>query len=278
MINIVDAHWLKENLDNENLVLIDCRFSLMDKNYGKNSFNKRHIKGAVRVDIETELSGPVTKHGGRHPLPNIESLKDTFENIGINNDSIVVAYDDGDLAGASRLWWILKYLGHDKAYVLNGGINLFESVCGPVTNEIILPKKSNFNISLKEDMVVDMEYVKERLHDKNIALIDCREYRRYTGEFEPIDIKAGHIPNAINFFWKNILNEKYGNNEIKSIDDLKLSFKEFDKYDEIIIYCGSGITASPVSLVLNELNIPHKFYLGGFSDWISYKENLVDTI
>ena len=103
MSNIVDAKWLKENLNNEKLVIVDCRFSLMNKNYGKDSYEKAHIKGAVRVDIETELSSPVKEHGGRHPLPSVEELKNTFENIGISNDSIVVAYDEGDLSGPARL-------------------------------------------------------------------------------------------------------------------------------------------------------------------------------
>ena len=132
MSNIVNAKWLKENLNNEKLVIVDCRFSLMDKKYGKRSYESSHIKGALRVDIETELSDKVSTHGGRHPLPTIDKLKNVFEKIGISNDSIVVAYDEGDLAGPSRLWWILKYLGHKEVYILDGGINDFEEIGGEV--------------------------------------------------------------------------------------------------------------------------------------------------
>ena len=163
MSNIVDAKWLKENLNNEKLVIVDCRFSLMNKNYGKDSYEKAHIKGAVRVDIETELSSPVKEHGGRHPLPSVEELKNTFENIGISNDSIVVAYDEGDLSGPARLWWILKYLGHEKVYVLNGGINEFEKIGGEVTAEETTVKKGNFEVKLQEELKVNMEYVKEKI-------------------------------------------------------------------------------------------------------------------
>ena len=278
MSNIVNANWLKENLNNEKLVIVDCRFDLMDKNYGKNSYEKSHIENAVRVDIETQLSAPVTTHGGRHPLPSIEDLKSTFENIGISNDSIVVAYDEGDLSGPARLWWILKYLGHKEVYVLDGGIDSFKEAGGKVTTNETTVEKGNFEVNLNEDMRVDMEYVKNRLHNKDIAIVDCREHRRYIGEFEPVDKKAGHIPSALNYFWMDILNKNDDKLTIKSDEDLKKHFKELNNYDEVIIYCGSGITASPVSLALNEANIPHKLYAGSFSDWISYDDNEVETV
>ena len=278
MSNIVNANWLKENLNNEKLVIVDCRFDLMDKNYGKNSYEKSHIENAVRVDIETQLSAPVTTHGGRHPLPSIEDLKSTFENIGISNDSIVVAYDEGDLSGPARLWWILKYLGHKEVYVLDGGIDSFKEAGGKVTTKETTVKKGNFEVHLNEDMRVDMEYVKSRLHNKDIAIVDCREHRRYIGEFEPVDKRAGHIPSALNYFWMDILNKNDDKLTIKSDEDLKKHFKELNNYDEVIIYCGSGITASPVSLALNEANIPHKLYAGSFSDWISYDDNEVETV
>ena len=278
MSNIVNANWLKENLNNEKLVIVDCRFDLMDKNYGKNSYEKSHIENAVRVDIETQLSAPVTTHGGRHPLPSIEDLKSTFENIGISNDSIVVAYDEGDLSGPARLWWILKYLGHEEVYVLDGGIDSFKEAGGKVTTKETTVKKGNFEVHLNEDMRVDMEYVKNRLHNKDIAIVDCRDHRRYIGEFEPVDKRAGHIPSALNYFWMDILNKNDDKLTIKSDEDLKKHFKELNNYDEVIIYCGSGITASPVSLALNEANIPHKLYAGSFSDWISYDDNEVETV
>ena len=174
MLNIVDAKWLKENLDNDKLVIVDCRFSLMDKEYGKRSYDEYHIEGSVRVDVETQLSSSVKKHGGRHPLPTTEELKNIFESIGISNDSIVVAYDEGDLSGPSRLWWILKYLGHKNVYVLNGGIKAFEEIDGKITNIPTIYKKGNFHIDINEDMRVDMEYVRDRLYKDNVAIVDCR--------------------------------------------------------------------------------------------------------
>ena len=278
MNNLVSAKWLKDNINDKNIVIVDCRFNLMDKEYGKKSYEKSHIKGAKRVDIETELSSIVKKHGGRHPLPSVKELKNTFENIGISNDSVVISYDEGDLAGPSRLWWILKYLGHKEVYILDGGINDFKEIGGELTCEVKKVKKGNFKINLQENMKVDMKYVKDRINNKKVALVDCRENARYKGEVEPVDKKAGHIPSALNYFWMDILDKNNDLLNIKSKESLKNHFKDLNNYEEVIIYCGSGITASPVSLALNEIEIPYKFYTGSFSDWISYDENQVATI
>ena len=249
----------------------------MDKEYGKKSYEKGHIKGAKRVDIETELSSIVKKHGGRHPLPSVRELKNTFENIGISNDSVVISYDEGDLAGASRLWWILKYLGHEKAYVLDGGLEAFKELGGEISTENEKSNKGKLDISIQEHMKVDMEYVRERLENENVVIIDSREYKRYIGEFEPVDKKAGHIPGAVNYFWMDILEKDDDKLYLKSQNELKKQFAELMDYDEVIVYCGSGITACPNSLALSEAGIRHKLYAGSFSDWISYDENIVET-
>lgn len=278
MKNLVTSQWLKDNINKENLVIVDCRFNLMDKEYGKRSYEECHIKGSGRVDIETELSSSQKEHGGRHPLPEIEELRKTFESIGISNDSIVVAYDEGDLAGPSRLWWILKYIGHENTYILKDGINEFKAIGGEVTNEKSNISKGNLDININQDMKVDMEYVKARLHKENIAIVDSRETQRYNGEFEPVDKKCGHIPSALNYFWMEIFNKKESKLELKAESELKKHFKQLYKYDDIIVYCGSGITACPNSLALTEAGIKHKVYLGSFSDWISYDDNEVDII
>ncbi|WP_122638610.1 sulfurtransferase [Romboutsia sp. Marseille-P6047] len=276
MSNLVNASWLKEHLNDKNIVIVDCRFNLMDKEYGKRSYEKGHIKGARRIDIETELSSEVKVHGGRHPLPSIDKLKNTFENVGIRNDSIVVCYDEGDLSGPARLWWILKYLGHKNVYVLDGGIKEFEEIGGEITREVGDVNKGNIDINIQENMRADMIYVRNRIDNKNVAIVDSREYKRYIGEFEPVDKKCGHIPNAKSYFWMNILNEKSGKFNLKSKEELNKLFEELKGYKEVIVYCGSGITACPNSLALSEIGINHKVYTGSFSDWISYDDNKVD--
>ena len=153
------------------------------------------------------------------------------ENIGINNDSVVVAYDEGDLAGPARLWWILKYLGHNEVYVLNGGIKAFEEIGGKTTSESTSVKKGNFELNVNENIRVDMEYVRERLHKDNVVIVDCRENGRYNGEFEPVDKKAGHIPSALNYFWMNILDKQDDRLTMKKEEDLKEYFNKFNNYD-----------------------------------------------
>lgn len=277
MSNLVSVEWLKNNINNEKLIIVDCRFSLMDKEYGKKSYEQGHIKGAVRLDIETQLSSEVKEHGGRHPLPSLESLKETFENIGISNDSIIACYDEGDLAGPSRLWWILKYLGHGNVYVLRGGIEAFKKIGGEISTVETKNNKGIFNIKINEEMKVEMNYVKERLYNKDIAIVDSRENIRYIGEFEPVDKKAGHVPSALNYFWMDVFNKVDEKIELKSVKELKEHFKELYNYKEVIVYCGSGITASVNSLALDEAEINHKVYAGSFSDWISYDDNEVET-
>ena len=277
MTNLVNAQWLKENLHNKNLVIVDCRFDLMNKEYGKDSYDKNHIEDAVRVDLETELSSEVKTHGGRHPLPSVESLKSTFEKLGISNDSVVVCYDEGDLAGPARLWWILKYLGHDQVYILDGGINEFINIGGNTDNKVPNVAMGKFEVNINDSMRVDMNYVKERLYKYDVAIIDSREYKRYLGEFEPVDKKAGHIPSAMNYFWMDILNKKDNDINLKSVDELKEHFAKLNKYNEVIVYCGSGVTACPNSLALSEIGIAHKVYSGSFSDWVSYEDNQVNT-
>ena len=277
MINLVTSYWLAENINNENIVILDCRFDLIDKEYSQRAFEKSHIKRAQRIDIETQLSNKEQEHGGRHPIPTTTELEGIFQKIGINQDSVVISYDEGDLAGASRLWWILKYLGHNEVYVLNGGITEFEKIGGEVTTEIKKLKTGDFVVNINESMKVDMEYVKERINNENTVIVDSREYKRYIGKFEPVDKKAGHIPNAKNYFWMNILKKENNIFNLKDKEELIRNFENLDLYEEIIIYCGSGITACANSLALSEIGIEHKVYCGSFSDWISYDDNEVET-
>ena len=115
------------------------------------------------------------------------------------------------------------------------------------------------------------------VENENVVIIDSREYKRYIGEFEPVDKKAGHIPGAVNYFWMDILEKDDDKLYLKSQNELKKQFAELMDYDEVIVYCGSGITACPNSLALSEAGIRHKLYAGSFSDWISYDENIVET-
>ncbi|SHH47071.1 sulfurtransferase [Tepidibacter thalassicus] len=269
MKNLVSVEWLKNNIDKENLVVVDCRFDLQTPSYGKDSYQKGHIKGAFYMDMNKDLAGEVEEHGGRHPLPDLNIFKEKIENIGIGNNTIVVAYDDGEIAGASRFWWILKYLGHEKVYILSGGIKKWVEKKYPLTQDIPSKNKKEFNINLNEQIIVDMFEVREKKDKENVIIVDSRSKERYRGEFEPIDKVAGHIPGAKNYFWKDVLE----NNELKEYNKLKDHFKDLEKYEEVIVHCGSGITGCVNFVALDEIGINSKLYVGSWSDWISYSEN-----
>ncbi|RDY25266.1 sulfurtransferase [Romboutsia weinsteinii] len=279
-MNFITCEELISKLEENKYIVIDCRFDLMNKSYGKESYEKNHIVGSFRLDMEDDLTSEVKEHGGRHPFPDLEILKIKLDNIGINNDSEIVLYDDGEIAGAGRAWSLLKYMGHEKVYVLDGGIKEYIRNGGKVSSEVNVDvEASNYEVNVNKDYICDVNYIKEAIKNNKSLIIDSREYKRYIGEFEPIDKIAGHIPTAVNYFYGDVLkNNEFGNPVMKSKEELKKHFKEIDGYDEVILYCGSGITATVNSIALAEIGLKHKIYAGSYSDWVSYKENTVDTL
>lgn len=274
MENFVSSEWLFKNLQNDNVVILDCRFDLFNSEYGKCAYEESHIKNAFYLDMNDDLSGEKKEHGGSRPVPDLDIFKKKLENIGVNNDTIIVVYDDY-MDGAPRLWWVLKYLGHELVYVLNGGMKEWVKLNYPITKEIPkAEKKGKYTVKLNESIFCDIEYVKEKKDQDNTILIDSRAYERYSGENEPLYKKAGHIPNAISHNWKNNIKSGF----FKKKEELEKDFEEIIKYDEIIFYCGSGIAACVNCLALYEIGINAKVYIGSFSDWISYEDNLVATI
>jgi len=274
MTLLVDQEWLKDHL--EEVVVVDCRFNLGDINEGRRLYIDNHIPGAFYAHLEKDLSGSVTEHGGRHPLPEIESFKLFLEEHGINGKTKVVAYDGGEGAFASRFWWLLKYIGHDDVWILNGGYKAWMDKGFPVESTIPAFDKTTYTISLRNEIFASYEEVKKIVNDSqsDTFLIDSREERRYRGEFEPIDKKAGHIPGAVNKVWT----EGLDNGFFKDREKQKVRFNEWDLTQPMIVYCGSGVTAAPNFVALKEAGFQHiKLYVGSFSDWISYDENPIAT-
>lgn len=270
MKNIISQEWLINNIEREDLIILDVRSELDDPNYGLREYQKGHIKNAQYVSMEDILTGIVDVHGGRHPLPNMEKFIEDMKQLGINDESTIVVYDDGDLAMAGRLWWMLKYSGREKVYVLEGGIKAWEENGLDITTEVPEIKKSNSLIlKLDPSMEVDINYVKKAIYSDNIAIIDSRAAERYRGEVEPIDKIPGHIPNAINYPWMNLLEE----GRVKSKEELEKYFESLRQYDEIIVHCGSGITGTVNCIFMEEVGLKPKLYVGGYSDWVSYDDN-----
>ena len=271
----VDAKWLKDHLEDMTVKIIDCRFKLGDPEAGQSLYEQGHIPGAVYFDLEKDLSGAVGLHGGRHPLPSPDHLKNRLEEAGISNTSTLIAYDSKEGAFASRFWWLLKYLGHDKVYILNGGFESWLKAGYPETDVTSEYRKTVFTLKLKKDMLASYQEVKDFVQngDSNTVLIDSREERRYLGIEEPIDRIPGHIPYAINKPWM----EGFENGVFKPKSEQEERFADIPKDKAIIVYCGSGVTATPNYIALQAAGYSNvRLYAGSYSEWVSYEENPIE--
>ncbi|KOR24856.1 sulfurtransferase [Clostridium sp. L74] len=292
MKNFVSTKWLQNHLEDENMVIVDCRGDLLKDSYGEEIYKKGHIKNAVFADLKKVMSSEEKEHGGRNPLPSLENFKENLEKLGIRKNTLVVVYDELKIAGAARFCWMLRYIGHTNNYVLDGGIGKWSKenrklyIEENISKENSIKKNSSeekdskekldirneeFNISLKEEIKADMNYIKDNMN-KDLILVDSRTNIRYKGIEEPIDKKAGHIPGAQNFYWKDMLKKDDTIDENK----VKEKFLSLKKYSNIAVYCGSGIDATFNFLLLDELGIKSRVYVGSWSDWITYKNNPIE--
>jgi thiosulfate/3-mercaptopyruvate sulfurtransferase len=272
---VVTADWLASRLDDPSIRIFDCRFDLNRPQYGREAYMTSHIKGAQYLDLEQDLSAPVSTHGGRHPLPDPDLFARKIGEFGVDDAVTVVAYDDQNGAFASRLWWIMRYMGHAHVYILDKGYTYWQLRGLPTSREIPNPQAKQFQPRLQKQMVVTMEDVKSKLHAQGTVLLDSREHKRYLGIEEPIDPVAGHIPGAYHSFWKDGIGE---DGSWKSALEQKQRFQHIQQADEVIVYCGSGVTACPNIVALIEAGFPNvKLYAGSWSDWCSYPSNPVAT-
>ncbi|WP_026677733.1 sulfurtransferase [Fictibacillus gelatini] len=275
MKNVVSKEWLIEHLNENELIICDCRFDLSDPAKGRNEFEAGHITGAIYVDLEQDLSGKKHAHGGRHPLPDMDEFIKKLGEWGIDETKTVVMYDDNNGSNAARFWWMLKYVGHEKAYVLQGGFTEWEKSGFPISKERTRNEKTVFTAKINHDMIASMEDVK-RLMDKKSnrrVIVDSRDEKRYRGEVEPIDKLAGHIPAAVNVPWVSNFEKE---NHWKSSEELSRLHSSLKDKEEVIVYCGSGVTACSNVLGMDEAGIQAKLYVGSWSDWISYPENKIE--
>ncbi|GAA0431204.1 sulfurtransferase [Lentibacillus halophilus] len=274
---IVSAPWLKNRLEHapDDTVVVDTRFQLTDEDAGRKAYLEGHIPQAVYLDLNKDLSEKPAKHGGSHPLPDMEMFAAKMGNIGIDHDTTVVIYDQHNDMFAARLWWLLDYAGHQDVHLLDGGLDAWMNNGYEVTTEVTNLDPKHFEPFIRNDAVADIDNVKEKLQSQTATLIDSRASERYLGQSEPLYRKAGHIPGAKNFFWKHVLNDK---GKWKTDDELEYRFKSLSKDDEIIVSCGSGVSACPNVLALRLAGYRDvKLYPGSFSDWISYDDNKVET-
>ena len=265
---VVSAAWLNEHLFDPQVAIADCRFSLADPEIGHKQYQASHIQGAYYLDLNRDLSSPVGEHGGRHPLPNPTELANKLSAMGVNSQTLVVAYDDSRFAFAARLWWLLRYLGHNRVALLDGGFQGWLSNGYTVTDTIPQPARSEFVPKLQQEQVVDIAAVKARLNLSGVVLVDSRESDRYRGEREPIDKIAGHIPGAVNYPWQEVSDAQ---GYLLAMASQRRRWEKLQQAEEIIVYCGSGVTACVNLLSLKMAGIDTgKLYSGSWSDWCSY--------
>jgi thiosulfate/3-mercaptopyruvate sulfurtransferase len=268
MSPIIQATELLNLYPLENLVIIDANNS---KN-AKVNYEQNHLERALFVDTNTQLAAITNDAsiGGRHPLPTIEKFIETLSKLGISAESHVVIYDDKNGANAAaRFWWMLKSIGHEKVQVLNGGIQEAEKIGFPMSSKIETANQSKlYNAKKWELPLANIDEVEKVSQDKNYIVIDVRDSDRYHGENEPIDLVAGHIPGAINVpFTSNL--DKDG--LFFAPEKLNKNYKEIFnniKNENIIVHCGSGVTAchSLLAIAYSGLEIP-KLYVGSWSEW-----------
>lgn len=268
---LVDSQWLMQQLDNPLVVIVDCRFQLADPNWGEESYYHGHIKGAYYLNLDRDLASEVQRHGGRHPLPNMDTLAQKLASMGIiKNETLVVAYDDSRFAFAARLWWLLRYLGHDSVVLLDGGWNDWLKHHYPVSNAVPKNRSTSFSPQPNPDWLVDINIVKSVQNKDGVIVVDSRDRDRYLGLIEPIDPIAGSIEGAVNSPWKQVSDES---GYLKSKQAQQQLWSDYQEAEEIIVYCGSGVTACVNLFSLSLAGLKNtKLYPGGWSDWCSYLE------
>ncbi len=258
--HLTDPYW----------AMVDCRFDLTNTGWGEQAYREAHIPGAVYAHLDRDLSGPKTGRNGRHPLPDVEAFKARLGRWGISAGVQVVAYDQNSGMWASRLWWMLRYLGHEAVAVLDGGLAKWVSEGRPTRagDEQRLP--AQFVGLAREAMRVRVEEVERRRTDPAWRVIDSRAPERYRGEVEPLDPVAGHIPGAVHHY--NLSNVNADGTHLAP-EELRAKFLALlgdVPATNVVTYCGSGVAAAHNVLAMEVAGLPGaRVYAGSWSEWCS---------
>lgn len=265
---------LKE-LEGKTCKWIDARYALGDPAFGKNAYHQAHVEGAVHWDLGEDLSN-VQEGGGRHPLPSQTELVDLFERSGLQVDDLIVVYDTGGSPFATRAWWILHYAGFTNAFVLLEGFNEIKAAGIPTTKKQPTIERTSVTPNWQEEIHLKRDDVEEIVAGKRPStLVDARANARYRGEHEPLDRVAGHIPSALNFDWEQLKEDGV----YQATDKVQEKLAHLaNKTEELTVYCGSGVTATPIFAMLTHLGHKNvRLYAGSYSDWVSKEDAPVET-
>jgi thiosulfate/3-mercaptopyruvate sulfurtransferase len=272
---IIDAASLQALVGRPSIVILDCRFDLSAPLAGKQAYERQHIPTAHYVDLNRDLSSPPTADSGRHPLPSPERLAARFGELGIDSGTQVIAYDESNGSFAARAWWLLKWLGHSRAAVLDGGIKAWIAAGGAL--ESGLPQQDSghrtgarrFVAEVHPGAVAGTAELLQALDDPRLLVVDARAPERFAGTVEPIDPVAGHLPGARNHPYADNLG---ADGRFLPPDELKRRWLERlagTLPAATVAMCGSGVTACHNLLALELAGLPGaRLYAGSWSEWI----------
>jgi len=275
---VIKTDQLIPHVEDKNWLIFDCRFDLADVDKGQRSYTESHIPSAIYAHLDHNLSSPVTPDSGRHPMPDIVKLNRWLASCGLTEQSQVVVYDDSYGAMSSRLWWLLKCLGHEAVAILDGGWQAWDNQGLAVDSRLPELHASNFYAELNDHCVVSTQDVINNKNSDEFQLIDVRTNERFSGKLEPIDPVAGHIPGAVNMPLMDNLDE---NGFFKTAAQLKAMYSalcESRAAENQVYMCGSGVTACHAVFALSVAGPGFaKVYAGSWSEWIRDPDRPVAT-
>lgn len=262
---------LAQNLDAANWVIVDCRFTLVDTEQGRLNYKQSHVPGAVYAHLDEDLSGPIIPgQTSRHPLPDVNTFVQTLSSWGIDNHTQIVAYDANGGAIAARLWWMLRWLGHNAVAVLDGGWPQWQREGRSASSGIEINEPKSFTPHPRPELIFNADEVEKIRTDPTYRLFDARSADRFRGENETLDPVAGHIPGAISLPFAGNLDS---DGKFLSDDELKRRYREQlgdTPAERTVFYCGSGVTAAHNLLALAHLGLGEaRLYPGSWSEWIT---------
>jgi thiosulfate/3-mercaptopyruvate sulfurtransferase len=266
---VVSPEALHERLGDPHVVIIDCRHSLADFALGRRLYDEAHIPGAFFADVENDLAGTKTGANGRHPLPNPESFARLLRGVGVDDATQLVAYDAGADMFAARLWFLCRWIGHDSSAILDGGFAAWTQLGYPVTAAPSEPSHEGaLTVRLRPELLVDVDYVQQHLYDPAMQLLDARAKERYSGETEPIDPVAGHIPGARHRWFKENFES---NGRLKSSQALRDEFARAGLDPTRTVHqCGSGVSSAVTNLAMVHAGLDgSRIYNGSWSEWVA---------
>jgi thiosulfate/3-mercaptopyruvate sulfurtransferase len=265
---LIDAATL-HSLPRNDVVLFDCRFDLGNVNWGETEFANAHLPGAQYLHLDRDLSSPVTTTSGRHPWPDADVFAARMRQLGVGNDSQVIAYDQGNGAYAARLWWLLRWIGHPGVAVLDGGFAAWRAASMPLETAVREPVPQTLAVAVNHAAWVGSERVNELRMRPQTLVVDARGAERFAGRNETLDSVAGHVPGARNYpFLANLgVDGKFLGAE--ALRQRWLTMLGSQPPSSVIAMCGSGVTACHNLLALEHAGLPGgRLYAGSWSEWI----------